>query len=111
VPVYIESILYNLVSNGIKYRAPERTPVINLKTTQEGDRVVMTVRDNGIGMDLTKLREKVFTLYQRFHHHVEGKGMGLFLVKTQVEALNGTIEIESNVHEGTIFKISLPNQQ
>jgi chemotaxis protein histidine kinase CheA len=59
-------------------------------------------------MDLTKLKEKVFTLYQRFHHHVEGKGLGLFLVKTQVEALNGTIEINSSVNAGTNFRIRIP---
>ena len=71
----------------------------------------MTVQDNGIGMDLTKLKDKLFNLYQRFHHHVEGKGMGLFLVKTQVEALNGTIEIDSKVNEGTSFKIQLPDKK
>jgi signal transduction histidine kinase len=108
VPAYIESILFNLISNGIKYRALDRRPIINLNTKQEGNKIVLVVNDNGIGMDLTKLKEKVFTLYQRFHQHVEGKGMGLFLVKTQVEALNGTIEIDSKVNEGTSFKISLP---
>jgi signal transduction histidine kinase len=108
VPVYIESILYNLVSNGIKYRAPDRKPVILIKTVMHGGKIVLTVQDNGIGMDLTKWKEKVFTLYQRFHDHVEGKGMGLFLVKTQVEALNGTVEINSTVNQGTIFRLSLP---
>ena len=108
IPAYLDSILYNLVSNGIKYRSAERKPVINIKTAKEGGKIVLTVRDNGIGMDLTKLKDKLFTLYQRFHHHVEGKGMGLFLVKTQVEALNGTIEIDSKVNEGTSFKIQFP---
>lgn len=111
VPVYIESILYNLVSNGIKYKAHDRNPVIHLKTALNQNRIELTVQDNGMGMDLTKLKEKVFTLYQRFHHHVEGKGMGLFLVKTQVEALGGTIEVDSKVHEGTTFKIYLPLRQ
>ena len=108
VPAYIESILYNLVSNGIKYRDTERKPVISITTAKETGKISLTVSDNGIGMDLTKLKEKLFTLYQRFHHHVEGKGLGLFLVKTQVEALNGTIDIESKVNEGTTFKIRLP---
>jgi signal transduction histidine kinase len=111
VPAYIESILYNLVSNGIKYRAPERQPMIKIKTIKEGGKVVLTVQDNGIGMDLPKLKEKLFSLYQRFHNHVEGKGMGLFLVKTQVEALNGKIEIDSKVNEGTSFRIQLPAKQ
>lgn len=108
VPSYVESILYNLISNGIKYRSPNRPPVIKLKSSTEDSHLILTVQDNGIGMDLTKLKEKVFTLYQRFHHHVEGKGLGLFLVKTQVEALNGTIEITSLVNEGTNFKIRIP---
>ena len=101
-------ILINLVSNAIKYRALDRKPVIKIKTSLAGDRIKLTVQDNGIGMELTRLKEKVFTLYQRFHHHVEGKGLGLFLVKTQVEAQNGVIEIDSNVNEGTTFTIFLP---
>ena len=108
VPVYIESILYNLVSNGIKYRSPDRAPVITLETKTEDNKIILTVRDNGLGLDLTKLKDKVFNLYQRFHQHVEGKGMGLFLVRTQVEALGGKIELDSKVNEGTIFKITLP---
>lgn len=110
VPSYIESILYNLTSNGIKYRAPDRPPSISIKTSKENEKLVLKISDNGIGMDLSSLKEKVFTLYQRFHHHVEGKGLGLFLVKTQVEALNGTIEINSKVNEGTTFTIRLPLQ-
>ena len=82
--------------------------MIKIKTSLAGDRIKLTVQDNGIGMELTRLKEKVFTLYQRFHHHVEGKGLGLFLVKTQVEAQNGVIEIDSNVNEGTTFTIFLP---
>jgi signal transduction histidine kinase len=108
IPSYIESILYNLTSNGIKYRAKDRPPKITLKTLKEKDQLILIVSDNGIGMDLSNLKEKVFTLYQRFHHHVEGKGLGLFLVKTQVEALNGTIDIESKVNEGTTFTIRFP---
>lgn len=108
VPVYIESILYNLVSNGIKYRSPERDPIITLKTSIDDNKIKLTVSDNGLGLDLTQLKDKVFNLYQRFHQHVEGKGMGLFLVKTQVEALGGTIELTSKVNEGTTFKIILP---
>jgi signal transduction histidine kinase len=108
IPSYIESILYNLTSNGIKYKAPNRVPTISLSTIKENDQLVLTVSDNGIGMDLSNLKEKLFTLYQRFHYHVEGKGLGLFLVKTQVEALNGTIEIDSKVNQGTTFTIRLP---
>lgn len=108
IPAYIESIFYNLISNAIKYRSLERTPLIQVKTFLENDFIIITVQDNGMGIDLQKSKTKVFTLYQRFHHHVEGKGLGLFLVKTQVEALSGTIQIESQVDVGTTFRISIP---
>jgi signal transduction histidine kinase len=68
---------------------------------------VLTFEDNGMGIDLVKKLEQVFGLYKRFHHHVEGKGMGLFLVKTQVELLGGKISIESEVNAGTKFTITI----
>lgn len=108
IPAYIESIFYNLVSNGIKYRDPDRPLEIHITTSQESGKLKLTIRDNGLGIDLNKLKDKIFNLYQRFHSHVEGKGMGLFLVKTQVEALNGTIEVQSSVGAGTTFTIILP---
>jgi signal transduction histidine kinase len=111
IPAYIDSIFYNLISNAIKYRSLERNPEISITTLIENDSLVLLVKDNGLGMDTKKLKDKIFTLYQRFHHHVEGKGIGLFLVKTQVEALNGTIEISSKVNEGTTFTIRLPLKQ
>lgn len=108
VPAYIESIFYNLLSNAIKYRHSERKPVIKVKTHIKGNDLYITVSDNGIGLDLNKLKSKMFSLYQRFHHHVEGKGLGLFLVKTQVEALNGSIDVQSTVGEGSTFDIRIP---
>jgi signal transduction histidine kinase len=108
IPAYVESILYNLISNSIKYRSMERLPVITIKSFIENDRTILSLKDNGIGIDLDKSKNKVFSLYQRFHHHIEGKGLGLFLVKTQVEALHGSIGITSRVNEGTTFTISLP---
>lgn len=111
IPAYIESIFYNLISNGIKYRAPERDPEIHISSFLDGDKLKLIVKDNGLGIDLDRLKEKVFSLYQRFHSHVEGKGLGLFLVKTQVEALNGTIEVESTVGTGTKFIITIPLAQ
>ena len=108
VPAYIESILYNLISNSIKYRSAERSPVIDISTHLHGDSITIIVEDNGIGIDLDNQKDKVFNLYQRFHYHVEGKGLGLFLVKTQVEAMNGNIDVESRLEVGTLFKIFLP---
>jgi signal transduction histidine kinase len=108
VPAYIESILYNLISNAIKYRSSKRIPRIKITSGLKNNNLELTVADNGLGIDLKNLRDKVFSLYQRFHIHVEGKGIGLFLVKTQVEAMNGTIEVESKVNEGTTFQILIP---
>jgi len=106
---YIESIFYNLISNAIKYRHPARMPVIMITTRSEGGYVVIEVSDNGLGIDLEKYNDKLFTLYKRFHFHVEGKGLGLYLIKTQVAALEGKIEVKSKLDEGTTFVISLKN--
>ena len=108
IPAYIESILYNLISNAIKYRDDERSPVIDVSTRIENGMICLNIEDNGIGIDLDNQKDKLFNLYQRFHYHVEGKGMGLFLVKSQVEAMNGKIDVESQVNVGTTFKICLP---
>lgn len=102
---YVESILYNLISNAIKYRDPERPPLIAIKTTHENEFVCLAVMDNGLGIDLQKYKQSVFNLYKRFHLHVEGKGLGLYLVKTQIEALGGRVEIRSEPNEGTTFHV------
>ena len=80
-------------------------PVIDIKTSIENAIIKITVADNGMGIDLEKKGDLIFGLYKRFHSHVEGKGMGLFMVKTQVEMLGGSIEIESKVNVGTIITI------
>ncbi|MFZ5971123.1 MAG: sensor histidine kinase [Bacteroidota bacterium] len=100
---YVESIFYNLVSNAIKYRNPERPLKISIEVKEESPFTRIKVADNGLGIDLEKYKANLFNLYKRFHSHVEGKGLGLYLVKTQVEALGGKIEVESKVNEGTSF--------
>ena len=105
VKPYLESILYNLISNAIKYRVPDRPPVIRIKTEKLENEICLTVSDNGLGIDMAAFRDKLFTLYSRFHIHLEGKGLGLYLVKTQITALGGRIEIESEVNKGSTFKV------
>jgi signal transduction histidine kinase len=102
---YLDSILINLLSNAIKYRHENRAPRIQIKTSLLDDLLCLTVSDNGMGIDLSKYRAKLFTLYSRFHSHVEGKGLGLYLVKIQVESLGGKIEVESELDKGTTFTI------
>jgi len=104
---YLDSILINLIGNAIKYRHPNRRPEIEVLSEMRGNHFFLMVKDNGIGLDLNQHGHKVFTIYSRFHSHVEGKGLGLYLVKTQCEALGGKVEIISSPEKGTTFTISL----
>jgi PAS domain S-box-containing protein len=109
VKSYLYSILFNLLSNALKYRSPEVPLLIHLRSTLDNGFICISVKDNGIGIDLHKYGEKLFGLYKRFHNkNIPGKGIGLNLVKTQVETLGGRIEVESEVNRGTEFKIFLP---
>lgn len=110
IKTYVYSILYNLISNSIKYRAFDRPARIHIKTTKSDDFVCLMVIDNGIGIDMQKYGSKLFGLYKRFHSDsVPGKGVGLNLVKTHAESLGGRVEAESIVNEGSVFKVYLPN--
>lgn len=104
---YVQSALYNLLSNAIKYRSPDRDLVISIKVNKEQEHTVITIEDNGLGVDLTKHRERIFALYGRLHDDPEGKGLGLYMTKTQIESLNGTIEVESEKGRGSVFTIRL----
>jgi signal transduction histidine kinase len=105
---YLESIFYNLISNAIKYRSESRALQIVINSFREREHIIIEFRDNGIGIDLEKFGDKIFGLYQRFHDHVAGKGLGLYLVKTQIEAMGGTITIDSKVGKGAVFTIAIP---
>ncbi len=100
---YMESILYNLISNAIKYRDPERKLRIMIRGFEEQGFVKLEISDNGLGIDLQRFKQDLFKLYKRFHTHVEGKGLGLYLVKSQLQALGGKLEVKSKVGEGTTF--------
>lgn len=100
---YIYSVLHNLVSNSIKYRRTDVASLITVKTIQHDKKVEIRFKDNGKGIDMKKNGADIFGLYKRFDTSVEGKGMGLFMVKTQVETLGGTIRIKSEPNKGTEF--------
>ena len=102
---YLESIFLNLMTNAINYREPSRQLRITIATKVEENNLFMTFKDNGIGIDLEKNNDKIFGLYQRFHNYPESKGLGLYLVKSQVESMGGTISVDSNVGKGTTFTI------
>ena len=107
VEAYLESILKNLISNGIKYRSPKRPPVISLKTKCEGDFVVLSVTDNGQGMDMDEYGDLLFKPFKRFHQETEGMGVGLYVIKYMVAKNGGKIEVESTPGKGTTFHIFL----
>jgi len=102
---YLYSIFLNLISNSIKYHQPGIASIIEITSTRIKNNLLLTFKDNGLGIDLTKRSNDVFRLYKRFHFHVTGKGMGLYMVKAQVEALGGTISIASEPNKGTQFTI------
>jgi len=106
--LYLESILVNLLSNALKYRNPERNLKIELRSyINEDGRKVIECEDNGVGIDLALYGDKIFGLYQTFHGHVNAHGVGLFLVKSQVESQGGSITVSSQPDQGAIFKIIL----
>jgi PAS domain S-box-containing protein len=100
----LKSVLYNLLSNAIKYRSPARQLRIRVSCKTQGDYHVLTVEDNGLGVNLSQ-GEKMFTLFKRFHTHVPGTGMGLHIVKKMVENAEGRILVESRVDVGSVFRV------
>ncbi|WGD34340.1 PAS domain-containing sensor histidine kinase [Olleya sp. YS] len=108
---YFESIFQNLLSNAIKYKHPNRDPIINVNLEQANNELIITVEDNGIGIDLEKYGNSIFELYKTFHNNPEAEGVGLYLVKSQIEAFNGHIDIDSKVNKGTTFIITIPNKK
>jgi PAS domain S-box-containing protein len=106
-PAYLESILINLVSNSIRYRRPGHALQIKISAKQEKGKLVISVSDNGMGIDLALHGHKLFGMYKTFHGNADARGMGLFLVKNQVEAMGGTIAAESELGAGITFTIEL----
>jgi signal transduction histidine kinase len=104
-PKNLRSVVYNLLSNAIKYRATDRVPVISLRATREPDAVVLTVQDNGLGLSAAQQRQ-LFGLFQRLHTHVEGTGVGLYMVKRMVENAGGAITVQSQEGVGTTFTVT-----
>jgi len=100
-------VLYNLVSNALKYRHPDRAPQVHIRCHGEAGRHVLQVQDNGLGL-ATWQQDKLFGLFQRLPTHVEGSGVGLYMVKKIVENAGGTISVQSQEGVGTTFTITLP---
>lgn len=107
IPAYLDSILLNLFTNAIKYKAIDRAATLHIDCSSTNGFTVVHFRDNGLGLDLKKNGHKLFGMYKTFHGNEDAKGIGLFITKNQLEAMNGKIEIESEVGVGSNFKIYL----
>ncbi|MCX8490308.1 MAG: ATP-binding protein, partial [Cyclobacteriaceae bacterium] len=102
----LTSVFYNLLSNAIKYRSPYRTLNIGIKTKRiAANQIQLEISDNGLGMNMEQFRENIFGLYKRFHTHTDGKGLGLYLVKLQIESMGGSIEVNSQLNKGSTFTV------
>lgn len=109
-PKYWSSILHNLISNALKYRSPDRRLNITIKTARTQKKVLLTVKDNGLGIDLKKHQNNLFKIRKVFHRHPDAKGFGLFITKAQVEAMKGRIWVESSPDVGSTFFVEFVNQ-
>ncbi|WP_208103881.1 PAS domain-containing sensor histidine kinase [Flagellimonas ochracea] len=105
VPSYLESILLNLVTNAVKYKSQERKPIIKFHAARLKNKTLLTISDNGLGLDLNKHGDKIFGMYKTFHNRKDSRGLGLYIVKNQMEAMGGTISIESKEGFGTTFNV------
>ena len=108
VPAFLDSILLNLISNAIKYSDPDKDSFLAITADSLFGLITIFVKDNGLGIDLQRHGKKIFHLYKTFHEREDSRGLGLFMVKNQIEAMNGTISVQSEVGIGTTFKITLP---
>lgn len=103
--IYLESIIQNLLSNALKYKSPERIPVIHFETKLINNKIQLSIIDNGLGIDLEENGNLLFGFHKTFHKHPEAKGLGLFLIKKQIEIMGGNITAKSQVNKGTTFEI------
>jgi PAS domain S-box-containing protein len=110
---YLESIIYNLISNGIKYSDPNKKSQILIQSVHTKETIKILIADNGIGIDTAKFKNQLFEMYQTFHgtKREDSRGIGLYITKTQVEALNGTIELDSELHKGSTFTLTFKKKK
>ncbi|OQD41640.1 hypothetical protein BUL40_14805 [Croceivirga radicis] len=111
VPIYLENILIQFISNAIKYRRPNTTPQIRVYTTRENGKIVIHVEDNGLGLNLNQHKDKLFGMYKTFHNNAEAKGIGLFIARNQAEAMGAKLEVKSKVNKGSTFSIIIGHEK
>lgn len=104
---HIDNIMLNMITNAIKYASPDRNPKIEVTSSVKEGKVHLTFKDNGLGINLDRHSNEMFGMYKRFHNHPDSRGLGLYLIKTQLDDLGGTISVKSEVDVGTEFTITL----
>lgn len=109
-PLHLKSIMQNLLTNAVKYRDPKKPLKIELRTTKRQGRTCLSVKDNGMGFDASKYTEKIFGLFQRLHTRVEGKGVGMYIIKSILDSHGGSIKVESQPQKGALFIVYLDNE-
>ena len=109
-PNYVKSILHNLISNSLKYCSPERKPNIKITSQRKDEKILISVSDNGLGIDMNKNKDNLFKIRKVFHDNPTAKGFGLFITKSQVMAFGGSIWAESEPNSGSTFFVELINQ-
>ncbi|TCK69063.1 PAS domain S-box-containing protein [Winogradskyella wandonensis] len=107
---YLESIIQNLLSNALKYSKPNNYAVVQLRANDQQDKVLLSVEDNGVGIDLNAFGNDIFGLYRTFHKNKDAEGVGLYITKNQLESLGGKISVESEVNKGTKFILEFPKK-
>lgn len=105
VPMYLDNILLNLISNAIDFSKPDVKPIIKISAKKTKKHIKLTIKDNGLGIDLNLNKDKIFGLYKTFHDHKNSRGLGLFITKNQVDAIDAKIELTSEVNKGTTFTL------
>lgn len=109
IQYHIDNFFLNLVSNAIKYRSKSCTPRLHIEARSEGDAINISFKDNGIGIDLNRYGKDLFGMYKRFHHETKGRGIGLYLVHSQLASMGGEIRVESELGKGTTFLLKIKN--
>lgn len=105
VPAYLESIILNLVTNAVKYSKPKENTIITLSAQKQEKSIVFSISDNGMGIDLNRYGGKIFGMYKTFHNNKDARGLGLYIIKNQIEAMGGNITVSSEVNKGTTFNV------
>ena len=107
-PAYLESVLFNLISNALRYHNPEKEPWVKVWQEDEPNFTRLFVADNGLGIDMEKHGDEIFKYRKTVHNHPDSSGIGLYLIRSQIESLGGEISFKSILGEGSTFCISIP---